>query len=38
MPIIPALGKWRQEDREFEVSLGSIARPVSKIYKRFQQV
>jgi hypothetical protein len=25
-PVISALGRLRQEDREFEVSLGSIAR------------
>jgi hypothetical protein len=26
MPVIPALGRLRQEDREFEYSLGYIAR------------
>jgi hypothetical protein len=29
-PVIPALGKLRQEDCEFLVSLGYTVRPVSK--------
>jgi hypothetical protein len=30
MPIIPALGRLRKEDRKFEVSLGYLARPCLK--------
>jgi hypothetical protein len=26
-PVIPALGKWRQKDQNFKVSLGYITRP-----------
>jgi hypothetical protein len=29
-PVIPALGRLRQEDCEFEASLDCMARPVSK--------
>jgi hypothetical protein len=29
-PVIPALGRLRQEGGEFEVSLGCILRPASK--------
>jgi hypothetical protein len=32
LPIIPALGRYRHEDRELEASLGYIE-PVSKINK-----
>jgi hypothetical protein len=30
MPIIPALGRWRQEDCEFKASLGHIVTPYFK--------
>jgi hypothetical protein len=30
MPVIPATGKLRQEDHEFEVTLDHIARPCLK--------
>jgi hypothetical protein len=33
-PVIPALGKLRKEDHEFEASLGYIARAVSKKKKK----
>jgi hypothetical protein len=32
-PIIPTLGRLRQENHEFETSLGYIARPVSDFKK-----
>jgi hypothetical protein len=32
MAIIPALGKQRQEDREFKARLSYITRPISKKY------
>jgi hypothetical protein len=30
MPVIPALRRWRQEDREFQTNLGYMARPYLK--------
>jgi hypothetical protein len=27
IPVIPALGRWRQDDLEFEASPGHIERP-----------
>jgi hypothetical protein len=34
MPVVPALRKWRQEDREFKASLGYITRPCPKIQQK----
>ena len=31
MPVIPILGRLRQEDCRFEASLGNLARPCFKI-------
>jgi hypothetical protein len=34
MPVIPSLGRLRQEDEEFKASLVCIARPCLKIPKK----
>jgi hypothetical protein len=31
MPVIPALGRQKQEDHKFEASLGNLARPYLKV-------
>jgi hypothetical protein len=36
-PVTPALGRQRQEDLEFEASLGCIGVPTSKKKKKEQQ-
>jgi hypothetical protein len=33
-PVIPALGRLRREDREFEASVSYRAGPCLKIYKK----
>jgi hypothetical protein len=38
MPVIPALWRLRQEDCEFEDSLGYIVRPCLKIKKKIQNM
>jgi hypothetical protein len=30
MPVIPAFGKWKQEELKFQASLAYIARPALK--------
>jgi hypothetical protein len=34
LPIIPALGRLKQENGEFKASLGKMVRPVSKKKKK----
>jgi hypothetical protein len=36
-PVIPALGRLRQEDREFEITLGYRVRPISKNKTKFKK-
>jgi hypothetical protein len=37
MPIIPALGRWRQEDHEFQASLGYIVKLCLKKFSSYNK-
>jgi hypothetical protein len=38
MPLIPALGKLRKKDHEFQDNLGYVARPCLKTQKQINKI